>query len=135
MRAGAIARDTHHKSARGGLRPAAASVNTHQEEAMSTSNAVAYGAAQTLRAALAGEVFVPGDPGYDRARQAWNLAVDERPAVVVMAESAADVVQAVRFARAQGMRIAPQGTGHGAVPLEPLDGAMLLRTLRMRGVR
>src|SRR5215510_9777256 len=102
---------------------------------MRTSNAVAYGAAQTLRAAIAGEVFVPGDPGYDRARQAWNLAADERPAVVVMAESAADVVQAVRFARAQGMRIAPQGTGHGAEPLEPLDGAMLLRTLRMRGVR
>src|SRR5262249_25807393 len=102
---------------------------------MNTSNAVAYGAAQTLRAAIAGEVSVPGDPGYDRARQAWNLAVDERPAVVVMAESAADVVQAVRFARAQGMRIAPQGTGHGAEPLEPLDGAMLLRTLRMRGVR
>ena len=99
---------------------------------MRTSNAVAYGAAQTLRAALAGEVFVPGDPGYDQARQAWNLAVDERPAVVVTAESAADVVHAVRFARAQGMRIAPQGTGHGAEPLEPLDGAML--TARMRQV-
>jgi hypothetical protein len=32
------------------------------------------------------------------------------------------------------MRIAPQGTGHGAAPLEPLDGAMLLRTTRMRQV-
>jgi FAD/FMN-containing dehydrogenase len=51
--------------------------------------------------------------------------VDERPAVVVVAGSAADVVQAVRHARAHGMRIAPQGTGHGAAPLEPLDGAML----------
>ena len=28
----------------------------------------------------------------------------------------------------------PQGTGHGAAPLEPLDGAMLLRTTRMRQV-
>jgi hypothetical protein len=35
---------------------------------------------------------------------------------------------------AQGIRIAPQGTGHGAEPLEPLDGAMLLRTSRMRSV-
>ena len=61
--------------------------------------------------------------------------MDERPAAVVLAASAADVVQAVRFARAQGMRIAPQGTGHGAGSLEPLDGAMLLRTLRMRKVR
>jgi len=53
----------------------------------------------------------------------------------VVAESAADVVQAVRFARSRGMRIAPQGTGHGSEPLEPLEGAMLLRTVRMRGVR
>src|SRR5262249_52016022 len=40
----------------------------------------------------------------------------------------------VRYARAHGMRIAPQGTGHGAGPLEPLDGAMLLRTTRLRTV-
>jgi len=87
-----------------------------------------------LRAAIAGQVFVPGQAGYDQARQAWNLAVDQRPSVVVTAESAADVAQAVRHARAHRMRIAPQGTGHGAAPLEPLDGAMLLRTTRMRRV-
>ena len=48
---------------------------------------------------------------------------------------AVGVARAVRDARAHGMRIAPQGTGHGAGPLEPLDGAMLLRTTRMRKVR
>jgi hypothetical protein len=89
---------------------------------------------ETLRAVIAGQVFVPGQAGYDQARQAWNLAVDERPSVAVVAASAADVVQAVRYARAHGMRVAPQGTGHGAAPLEPLDGAMLLRTTRMRQV-
>jgi FAD/FMN-containing dehydrogenase len=55
--------------------------------------------------------------------------------MVVEAASAADVVAAVRFARAHGLRIAPQGTGHGAAPLEPLDSALLLRTSPMRGVR
>ena len=89
---------------------------------------------QALRAAIAGQVFVPGQAGYDQARQAWNLAVDQCPSLVVVAESAADVAQAVRYARAHGMRMAPQGTGHGAEPLEPLDGAMLLRTTRMRRV-
>jgi FAD/FMN-containing dehydrogenase len=52
----------------------------------------------------------------------------------VVAESAADVIQAIGYARAHEMRIAPQGTGHGAAPLEPLDGAMLLRTTPMRQV-
>ena len=101
---------------------------------MNIKNSIADRDLEALRAAIAGRVFVPGQAGYDQARQAWNLAVDERPSVVVVAGSAADVAQAVRYARAHRMRIAPQGTGHGAAPLEPLDGAMLLRTTRMRQV-
>jgi FAD/FMN-containing dehydrogenase len=89
---------------------------------------------EALRGAITGQAFVPGQAGYDQTRQTWNLTVDERPSVVVVAESASDVVQAVRFARTNQMRIAPQGTGHGAAPLEPLDGAMLLRTTPMRRV-
>src|ERR1700731_4904033 len=87
---------------------------------MTTSNPIAGRDLRTLRTATTGDVFAPGDHGYDEARGAG---------------SAADVVQAVRFARSRGMRIAPQGTGHGSEPLEPLEGAMLLRTVRMRGVR
>jgi len=102
---------------------------------MTIKNTIADRDLEALRAALAGQVFVAGQAGYDQARQAWNLAVDQRPSVVVEAGSAAGVAQAVRYARAHGMRIAPQGSGHGAAPLEPLDGAMLLRTKRMRQVR
>ena len=89
---------------------------------------------ETLNAMVAGDVFAPGDQGYGRARQAWDLAVDQRPAVVVLAESVVDVVRAVRFARSHGLRIAPQSTGHGALPLELLEDVMLLRTSRMRRV-
>ena len=99
---------------------------------MTISDTIAGRHLQTLRAAVTGGVFTPGEAGYDQARQAWNLAADERPAVVVTAESATDVTHAVRFARTHRMRIAPQGTGHGAEPLEPLQGTMLLRTVRMR---
>jgi hypothetical protein len=87
-----------------------------------------------LRESIAGDVFVPADHRYDEARRAWNLAADQRPAVVVFTQSAADVIQAVRFARSQGIRIAPQGTGHGAMPLEPLEDALLLKTSHMRRV-
>ena len=88
----------------------------------------------TSTIALPGDVFFPGDEGYDEARRAWNLAVDQRPSAVVFAESAADVVQAIGSARAHGMRIAPQGTGHGAMALESLEGVLLLNTSRMRRV-
>jgi FAD/FMN-containing dehydrogenase len=82
-------------------------------------------------AGLAGQLVLPGDPDYDRGRQAWNLALDQRPAAVIWPESAADVAAAV----GRGLRIAPQGTGHGAAPLGPLDDIILLRTDRMGGIR
>src|SRR3984957_4338959 len=101
---------------------------------MTTPNSLSPDAIYALRSSIAGDVFVPGEPGYDHARQAWNLFVDQRPVAVVFAESAADVARTVKFARAQGMRIAPQGTGHGSPSLEPLEDAILLKTARMRGV-
>jgi FAD/FMN-containing dehydrogenase len=87
-----------------------------------------------LEARLDGELLKPGDEGWDEARTAWNLAVDQLPAAVVLAESAADVAETVLAARRAGLRVAPQGTGHGAGALGDLSDTILLRTTRMRGV-
>jgi FAD binding domain/Berberine and berberine like len=84
---------------------------------------------------LNGKVILPGDARFDDARRAWNLAIDQRPTAVVFPESAADVAAAVRYAAGHGLRIAAQGTGHNAGPLGPLDGTMLLRTDKMRGIQ
>jgi FAD/FMN-containing dehydrogenase len=89
---------------------------------------------EALRQAVAGPVSVPGDETWDLARQAWNLAVDQRPTAVVEAESAEDVVAVVRFARDHGLQVAPQGTGHASQPMGPLDDTILLKTHRMRGI-
>jgi hypothetical protein len=56
---------------------------------MTASIAIAGRDLGTLRAAVTGDVFTRGDHGYDEARRAWNLTTDERPAVVVVAGSAA----------------------------------------------
>jgi FAD binding domain len=91
---------------------------------------------EALRARLEGAVYGPSDAGWDQARAAWNLAVDQRPAAVAFPVSDADVVAAGEFARDEGLRIAPQGTGHGASALaRNLEGEILLSTARMRGVR
>src|SRR3954453_902071 len=73
-----------------------------------------------LHSELAGEVVTPADEGWDVARQAWNLAVDQRPEAVVIPANADDVAATVRFAAASGVRVAPQGTGHNARPLGDL---------------
>jgi FAD/FMN-containing dehydrogenase len=108
---------------------------TDGEAEMSSARSVPPEATDALRADVTGHVFVPDDSGFHQARQAFILTADQRPAMVVEAASAADVAVAVRFARSHGLRIAPQGTGHGAAPLEELDSALLLRTSQMRGVR
>src|SRR4029077_2282687 len=37
---------------------------------------------------LVGDVVLPGDEAWEAARQAWNLAADQRPVAVVYPESA-----------------------------------------------
>lgn len=81
-----------------------------------------------------GPVTLPNDPGYDAARQAWNLAADQRPLAVLHAEGIDDLAAVVRFAVRNGLRVAPQATGHGAGALGPVDDAILVRTDRMRSV-
>jgi hypothetical protein len=81
-----------------------------------------------------GRIATPSDGDWDQARLAWNLTVDQRPEAVVFAENAADVAATVAFAAANDLRVAAQGTGHGAAPLPPLEGTILLKTERLRGI-
>jgi len=83
---------------------------------------------------VSGRIATLGASDWDEARAAWNLIADQHPEAVVFAESAEDVVAAVRFAAENGLRVAGQGTGHGATPLGPLAGTVLIKTERMRGI-
>ncbi len=87
-----------------------------------------------LRDRIEGDVVGPGDYAWDEVRQAWNLSVDQRPAAVALPESPEDVVAIVAFAKANDLRVAPQGTGHGAAAMDRLDETILLKTERMRKV-
>jgi FAD/FMN-containing dehydrogenase len=88
---------------------------------------------RTLRARVNGRVFVPGDQGYDTARQTWNVTTfDQRPAIVVMPSIPADVVFAVGFAREHHLSIAAQGGGHGHP--HPANDAMLVNFASMARV-
>ena len=87
-----------------------------------------------LTSAPPGKVVVPEDVRFSEARRAWNLAIDQRPAAVTFPESPQDVAAAVLFARESGLRVAAQGTGHGAGPLGSLEDTILIKTERMRGV-
>jgi FAD/FMN-containing dehydrogenase len=71
--------------------------------------------------AIDGRLATPGDSDWDQARAAWNLAADQRPSAVAFVESAEDVAKTVAFAARHALRVAGQGTGHGAVALGSLE--------------
>jgi FAD/FMN-containing dehydrogenase len=83
---------------------------------------------------LKGRVVSETEEGWDQARQAWNLAADQRPPHVAFPETTDDIIKLVTFASAHGLRVAPQGTGHGAGPLGTIEDAVLVRPSRMRDV-
>ena len=81
-----------------------------------------------------GDVVAPGDEAWQAARQAWNLAADQRPVAVVYPESVDDVVATVRFAAEHGLRIAFNAGGHNAGPIDWSHDTLLLKTERMDGI-
>jgi FAD/FMN-containing dehydrogenase len=83
---------------------------------------------------LAGDVVLPSDEGWDEARQAWNLAVDQRPIAIVFPESVDDVVATVAFAAQNALRVAFNAGGHNAGPIDWGDDTLLLKTERLAGI-
>ncbi|MFE2580866.1 FAD-binding protein [Streptomyces sp. NPDC059378] len=87
-----------------------------------------------LRADLSGEVFAPGDEGYDAARTVFNAMIDRRPAVIAQCADEADVVRAVRFARDLDLHVAVRGGGHSVAGMGLGDNALVVDLRRMHEV-
>ena len=71
--------------------------------------------AEALEAFVAshrGPCLTAADDGYDDARVIWNGSADKRPAIIAQCVGAADVIDAVNFAREHDLRVAVRGGGH-----------------------
>lgn len=85
-----------------------------------------------LSAEVIGPVLQPGDERFAEETVTWNLALSQRPMIVVGAAVVGDVQAAVRFANVRNLPVAVVATGHGA--LVSSDGAVLINLRRMDGV-
>jgi FAD/FMN-containing dehydrogenase len=81
-----------------------------------------------------GAVLRPGDQGYDDARAIWNGLIDRRPALIVRCTGAADVVDAVNFARDHGLLLSVKGGGHNVAGNAVNDDGLVIDLSLMRGV-
>jgi FAD/FMN-containing dehydrogenase len=87
-----------------------------------------------LTATVRGPILTPGAPGYDEARAIWNGLIDRRPALIVQCSGAADVVDAVNFAREQGLALSIKAGGHNVAGNAVNDGGLVVDLSQMRGV-
>jgi FAD/FMN-containing dehydrogenase len=85
-----------------------------------------------LQESMRGSVLLPGHEQFDAAWQTWIVGFQHSPAVIVLPESADDVVAAVSFANEHDLNVSIQGAAHG--PTVPNIGGMLINTKRMQGV-
>lgn len=82
----------------------------------------------------AGRHFFRGDDGYEPARRAtvWNQRVPERyPQVIVQAVDTEDIVNALRYAKANGHQVSIVSGGHSWAANHLRDGAVLLDLKRL----
>jgi FAD/FMN-containing dehydrogenase len=80
------------------------------------------------------DVLKSGSDGYAQNRGAFNVLLSQEPAAIVTPQSAVDVVDAVGYAQAEGLRISGQRTGHSAEPLGDLSDTLLVRTAALNTV-
>lgn len=88
-----------------------------------------------LAARLRGRMLTPDAPDYDEVRRIWNAMIDRRPSLIVRCAGTADVLHAVRFARAHGLLVSVRGGGHNIAGAALCDGGMLIDLSTMRSVR
>jgi FAD/FMN-containing dehydrogenase len=88
-----------------------------------------------LRAGVRGAIIEPGDAEYDSARKVYNGMIDKRPALIARAVDVADVIEAVNYARSNGLLIAIRGGGHNGGGLGTCDGGLVVDLSMMKGVR
>lgn len=88
-----------------------------------------------LAARFHGTLIDPGHPEYDEARAVWNGMIDRRPALVARCRGAADVMDAVTFARDKDLPVSVRGGGHNVAGSAVCDGGLVIDLSEMRAVR
>jgi hypothetical protein len=87
-----------------------------------------------LKSRIRGTILTERDDGYTAARSVWNEMIDRRPAIIVRCAGAADVREAVRFARDAGGVLSVRGGGHNIAGSAVCDKLSKSGTLGIAGL-
>jgi FAD/FMN-containing dehydrogenase len=83
---------------------------------------------------LAGRVVRPGDTDYADASRGWNHYFTHRPAAVVFAQETADVVNALTWARQEGLPVRARSGGHALEGWSGVDDGVVIDVSGLKSV-
>lgn len=92
-------------------------------------------AVQELSDSLRGNLLLPGNAAYEKARHVLNPGIDKRPALVVQPNGATDVRLAVEFAAERNLLLAVKCGGHSYAGKSTCDGGMQIDLSTLRHTR
>ena len=88
-----------------------------------------------FRGQFRGTILEPENAGYEEARKVYNGMIDRRPRLIVKCTDAADVMAAVRMAKANDLQVSIRGGGHNAAGLGVCDDGMTIDLAPINFVR
>ena len=91
-------------------------------------------AVKELRDSLQGQLLMPGNGAYDVARKLWNGMIDKHPALIAFCANAADIGNAVSFARDHELLVAIKGGAHSFSGKSSCDGGLMIDLSGMKGI-
>jgi FAD binding domain/Berberine and berberine like len=83
---------------------------------------------------LTGEVVRAGDSGYEAARIGWNRLYSRYPEAIVFCCDTQDVVNAVSWAREEGIALRARSGRHSLDGWSCIDGGLVIDVSRMKSV-
>ncbi len=92
-------------------------------------------AIDALASRLRGRLVDRDAPDYDEVRAVWNAMIDRRPLLIAVCSGVADVIEAVNFARDQGLPLAVRGGGHNIGGSALCDDGLVVDLSQMRSAR
>ncbi|HEY7303307.1 MAG TPA: FAD-dependent oxidoreductase [Bryobacteraceae bacterium] len=88
-----------------------------------------------FRGQFRGQVIEPEDPLFEQARKVYNASIDRKPRLIAKCTDVADVITAVRMAKAQGLPVSIRGGGHNAAGLGVCDNGLVIDLSPIKYVR
>jgi hypothetical protein len=89
---------------------------------------------EQFRSAFRGAIVRSEDPDYEATRRIWNASVTTRPDMIAQCTGLADVIAAVKVARANGLLVAIRGGGHNVGGRALCEGGLVIDLSRMKGI-